>query len=68
MKRATEVFFPGEGAPVYPDVIFADDHPYVLSYPSMFVDVEVVEAPTKRRSAPVEQATAAPGEKRTTTK
>ena len=65
MKRATEVFFPGEGNAVYPNDVYADDHPYIAMYPSKFVDVEVIEAPSKKRSAPeVEQATAAPGEKR----
>ena len=67
MKRATEVFFPGEGTAVYPNDIYADDHPYCVNYPSKFVDVEVIEKPG-RRSAPVEQATAAPGEQRTTRK
>ena len=42
MKRATEVFFPGEGNAIYPTDVYADDHPYVLSYPSKFVDVEVM--------------------------
>ena len=68
MKRAIEVFFPGEGTAVYPNDVYADDHPYVISYPSKFIDVDVIEAPNKRRSAPVEQATAAPGEQRTVRK
>jgi hypothetical protein len=47
------------------DEVYDDDHPYVRAYPSCFVDHDagVIAAP-KRRAAPVEAATAEPGETR----
>lgn len=40
-----------------PDQIFADDHPFVRKYPTLFVDIADVV---------IEAATAGPGEKRST--
>jgi hypothetical protein len=65
MKRAVTDFFPGNDPKVNAGDMYADDHPYVKSYPDYFEDPVVIHAPG-RRSVPVEQATAAPGEKRTT--
>ncbi len=65
MKRVINSFFPGEGQLVNAGDIYADDHPYVKMYGANFAEVDVIQAPG-RRSAPVEQATAAPGEKRST--
>ncbi len=63
--RAKEPFFAGvQPAPINPDDIYADDHPLVRQFPTMFVEVRIIEAPVRRRLADVEQATAAPGEKR----
>ena len=45
------------------DDLFADDHPFVKAWPDMFVDVEDL---AQRPPSKVEQATAAPGERRTT--
>jgi hypothetical protein len=67
-KRVINAFFPGDEVIVHEGDVYADDHPYVKMYPSMFEELVVIEAPSKRRSAPVEQATAAPGEQRTTHK
>jgi hypothetical protein len=52
-----------------PASVFADDHPYVKANPGLFVEAwdegDVVRAPGRHsRAHPVEQATAAPGEKR----
>lgn len=55
----------GSIAVVDPDVFYADDHPYVKAHPDWFVDLAdepLVQKPSRSRS--VEQATAAPGEKR----
>ncbi len=67
MKRVINAFFPGDDVLVHEGDVYADDHPYVKMYPSMFDELVVIQAPG-RRSAPVEQATAAPGEQRTTKK
>jgi hypothetical protein len=54
---------------ISPDSEFADDHPYVKANPNLFVEAwdeaNVVRAPSRHsRAHQVEQATAAPGEKR----
>ena len=55
--------------------VYADDHPLVLARPELFEDADDHLKRTARptstaelpwRNAPVERATAAPGEKRTT--
>lgn len=59
----------GTIANVNSDEVYADDHPFVKAHPKMFRDLE--DDPTiikARRDRPVEQATAAPGEKRATRK
>lgn len=52
------------------DDLYEDDHPFVKARPDFFRDVVddpfIVKAP--KRDRPVEQATAAPGEKRATRK
>ena len=50
------------------DDVYDDDHPYVKAYPSCFVDHETGSIAAPKRSAKVEQATAAPGEGRAVTK
>jgi hypothetical protein len=67
MKRSTTDFFPGNDPKVNAGDLYADDHPYVKSYPGNFEDPVVIEAPgrkTAQHRPEVEQATAAPGEKR----
>lgn len=44
--------------------IYADDHPLVRARPELFEDVMIIGA--RVDDAPVEQATAAPGERRRT--
>lgn len=51
--------FEGEPFVVSPSEIFASDHPLVRAYPHLFVPLE-----ESRERPEVEQATAAPGEKR----
>lgn len=71
-KRAIEPFaYTGKDGitVISSDDVYADDHPAVKARPSLFRDLAeepIIEAP--RRSAPVEQATKSPGEKRTTAK
>jgi hypothetical protein len=53
-----------------PAILYATDHPMVRAYPWAFASPEAVadarEAGTAAVSVPVEAATAAPGEKRST--
>lgn len=66
-KRVTRSFAFGSNPPtvVFEDEVYADDHPFVKAYPDHFEDnaVDVIDAPRR-----VEQATAAPGERRTVRK
>lgn len=64
MKRPKQsVFFGWRGREValHPDEIYPDDDPLVRDNPQLFEDVKL-----KSSTPVVEQATAAPGEKRTT--
>lgn len=58
-SAATHYEVNGQQVPIHLDVkdVYEDDHPLVKTYPDWFVEDE-----------PVEAATAAPGEKRTTAK
>lgn len=53
-----------------PAITYAPDHPMVRAYPWAFASVDEVadarEAERETTSVPIEQATAAPGEKRST--
>lgn len=63
MRRAnTTVHLPGRQTVEEGD-LYDDDDPWVKKYPQFFDDAETV-----KRDAPVEQATARPGEKRSTKK
>ena len=44
--------------------VYDDDHPFVKAYPTCFDDHNVGSIAAPKRSAKVEQATAAPGETR----
>lgn len=71
MKRATQTFHAAGGRTVAEGSLFDDKEPVVREYPAMFEDADAAalrlldEPPVFRAVAPaVEQATAAPGEKR----
>ena len=71
MKRAITTFHIAGGATVVEGSLFDDKEPVVRAHPTMFEDADVAAArlaevsPVFRAVAPsVEQATAAPGEKR----
>jgi hypothetical protein len=71
MKRAIETFHVAGGSTVVEGSLFDDKEPVVREHPSMFEDAEAAAlrlletSPVFRAAAPVvEQATAAPGEKR----
>jgi hypothetical protein len=72
---AKTTFFPGGfgGRRVDRGTSYPDDHPIVKTYPGMFVTPDewaaahqVAEPTRGAKEPPVEQATAAPGEKRPT--
>lgn len=55
----------GTSTIIGPDQIFADDHPYVIRYPDLMIDIASLVIPNPGQPArAVEQATAAPGEER----
>lgn len=71
MMRATQTFHAAGGRTVVEGSLFDDKEPVVREYPAMFEDADAAalrlldEPPVFRAVAPaVEQATAAPGEKR----
>ena len=76
MQRAIQTFHAPGGLTVVEGSLFDDKEPVVREYPAMFEDADVAalrltDAPPVFRAvaAPVvEQATAAPGEKRSTVK
>jgi hypothetical protein len=67
VTQPTAISFNGEAVVILPDDIYADNHPWVRARPDLFVDAfdesRVIAAPPRSKHA-VEQATAAPGEKR----
>jgi hypothetical protein len=63
--RAKSTWFPPENlshAPIVEDKDYPADHPVVKRYPEAFEEIRIVT----HEAAPVERATAAPGEKRNT--
>jgi hypothetical protein len=65
LYRAIERFFPGESPVcIEPTDVYEEDDPLVLKYPSKFVPIRIVRTGKGAEPTVIEQATAAPGERR----